>query len=145
MKERRLGAPPGTNFSSLFRRPVHYCLQVRTILHSPPTSFAAIYSPSPSLSVALSPPETQQRATPTSRSAPLHACEVEIGCSRLSKVSKLSPLPRMFPLSLYFSSVCHVLKEKKKSTRHLGFTSTVSTWRWRREHDWDKSRLTACV
>lgn len=48
-KERARG-PPGTNFSSVFGRPVHYCKQVRTILHSPPTSFAAIFSHSLSLS-----------------------------------------------------------------------------------------------
>lgn len=64
-------------------------------------------------SAALSPPETQQRATPTSHSAPLHACEVEIGCSTLSKVSKLSPLPGMFSLSLYVSSVMFWKKKKK--------------------------------
>lgn len=57
------------------------------------------------LSFSPSPPETRQRATRTSHSAPLHACEAEIGCSGLSKAPKLSPLPRMFSLSLYFSSV----------------------------------------
>lgn len=46
-------SPPGTNFSSLFRRPVHYCLQVRTILHSPPTSFAAVCSLSLSFCCSL--------------------------------------------------------------------------------------------
>ena len=62
-------------------------------------------------SLSLSLPETQQCATLTSHSAPLHACEAEIGCSGLSKVSKLSPLPRMFfPLPLFF--ICHVLRAK---------------------------------
>lgn len=70
MRKRRLQDPLGTNFPSLFWGPVHYCEQEGTILHSRPTSFAAIYSYS--LSLSLSPPETQHCATPTSHSAPLH-------------------------------------------------------------------------
>lgn len=60
----------------------------------------------PSLCLSLSPPETQRSTAQASHSAPLHACEAEIGCSGLSKVSKLSLLlPQMFSLCLYFSSV----------------------------------------
>lgn len=44
----------------------------------------------------------------------VHHCEAEVGCSVLSKVSKLSPQPRMFSLSLYFS--CHVPKAKINQT-----------------------------
>ena len=46
-KEKAQGSP-GTNFPSLFQRPVHYCKQEGTILHGPPTSFAAIFLHSPS-------------------------------------------------------------------------------------------------
>lgn len=55
---RKAQGPPGTNFPSLFRRPVHYREQGGTILRSPPTSFAAIFPHS----LPLSPPETQRAA-----------------------------------------------------------------------------------
>lgn len=48
-KKEKAQGPLGTNFPSLFQRPVHYCKQEGTILHGPPTSFAAIFSHSPAL------------------------------------------------------------------------------------------------
>lgn len=44
------------------------------------------------------------------------ACEAEIGCSGLSKVSKLSPPPRMFSFAPLYFSICHVLRVKIHQT-----------------------------
>lgn len=98
-KERARG-PPGTNFPSLFPKA---CSLLRAGGNNTPqpANFICCHF----LSFSPSPPETQQCATPTSHCALLRACEAEIGCSGLSKVSKLSLLPRMFSLPLYFSSV----------------------------------------
>lgn len=106
------------------------------------------------LTFTPSPPKTQQCATPTSHSAPLHACEAEIGCNGLSKVSKLSPLPRMFSLSVYFSSVIFwEWKNPQTSWFYLFFLGIacglrqfqVGTGEERASETKDKSRDTACI
>lgn len=118
MRKRRLQDPLGTNFPSLFWGPVHYCEQEGTILHSRPTSFAAIYSYSLSLSLSswnttLCHPDFPQCTT----APPVKPRLVAVGSPRFQSCRRrlecFLSLPSIFPSVMFW---------EWKYTRHLGFS-----------------------